>query len=93
MLDAVIDYLPSPLDVPAIKGINPKTDEETDRPADDEAPFASLAFKVMTDPFVGRLTFFRVFRYLELWIIRIECFKRQARTYRSYPTNARQHSC
>ena len=61
MLDAVIDYLPSPLDVPAIKGINPKTDEETDRPADDEAPFASLAFKVMTDPFVGRLTFFRVY--------------------------------
>ena len=61
MLDAVIDYLPSPLDVPAIKGVNPKTDEETDRPADDEAPFASLAFKVMTDPFVGRLTFFRVY--------------------------------
>ena len=61
MLDAVIDYLPSPLDVPAIKGINPKTDEETDRPADDEAPFASLAFKVMTDTFVGRLTFFRVY--------------------------------
>ncbi|MBS5960999.1 MAG: elongation factor G [Enterococcus gallinarum] len=61
MLDAVIDYLPSPLDVPAIKGINPKNDEETDRPADDEAPFASLAFKVMTDPFVGRLTFFRVY--------------------------------
>ncbi|MGF2148495.1 elongation factor G [Enterococcus gallinarum] len=61
MLDAVIDYLPSPLDVPAIKGINPKTDKETDRPADDEAPFASLAFKVMTDPFVGRLTFFRVY--------------------------------
>lgn len=61
MLDAVIDYLPSPLDVPAIKGINPKTDEEADRPADDEAPFSSLAFKVMTDPFVGRLTFFRVY--------------------------------
>ena len=61
MLDAVIDYLPSPLDVPAIKGVNPKTDEETDRPADDEAPFASLAFNVMTDPFVGRLTFFRVY--------------------------------
>lgn len=61
MLDAVIDYLPSPLDVPPIKGINPKTDEEADRPADDSAPFASLAFKVMTDPFVGRLTFFRVY--------------------------------
>ena len=61
MLDAVLDYLPSPLDVEAIKGIDPKTDEETTRPADDEAPFASLAFKVMTDPFVGRLTFFRVY--------------------------------
>ena len=61
MLDAVIDYLPAPTDVPAIKGINPKTDEETERPSSDEAPFASLAFKVMTDPFVGRLTFFRVY--------------------------------
>ena len=61
LLDAVIDYLPAPTDIPAIKGINPKTDEETDRPADDSAPFASLAFKVMTDPFVGRLTFFRVY--------------------------------
>jgi elongation factor G len=61
MLDAVIDYLPAPTDVPAINGINPKTDEETERPSSDEAPFASLAFKVMTDPFVGRLTFFRVY--------------------------------
>ena len=61
MLDAVIDYLPAPTDVPSIKGVNPKTDEETERPSSDEAPFASLAFKVMTDPFVGRLTFFRVY--------------------------------
>ncbi|KAF1301662.1 MULTISPECIES: elongation factor G [Enterococcus] len=61
LLDAVIDYLPSPLDIPAIKGINPKTDEEVERPADDSAPFSALAFKVMTDPFVGRLTFFRVY--------------------------------
>ena len=61
MLDAVIDYLPAPTDVPAIKGFDPKTDEETERPADDSAPFSSLAFKVMTDPFVGRLTFFRVY--------------------------------
>lgn len=59
MLDAVIDYLPSPLDIPAIKGINPDTDEEETRPASDEEPFAALAFKIMTDPFVGRLTFFR----------------------------------
>ena len=55
LLDAVIDYLPSPLDIPAIKGIDPKTDEEVTRPADDSAPFSALAFKVMTDPFVGRL--------------------------------------
>ena len=61
MLDAVIDYLPSPLDIPAIKGVNPDTDEEEDRPASDEEPFAALAFKIMTDPFVGRLTFFRVY--------------------------------
>lgn len=61
MLDAVLDYLPSPLDVEAIKGTDVKTEEETTRPADDSAPFASLAFKVMTDPFVGRLTFFRVY--------------------------------
>ena len=61
MLDAVIDYLPSPLDIPAIKGINPDTDEEETRPASDDEPFAALAFKIMTDPFVGRLTFFRVY--------------------------------
>ena len=61
MLDAVIDYLPSPLDIPAIKGVNPDTDEEDERPASDEEPFAALAFKIMTDPFVGRLSFFRVY--------------------------------
>ena len=61
LLDAVIDYMPSPLDVPAIEGVNPDNGEELTRPADDDAPFASLAFKVMTDPFVGQLTFFRVY--------------------------------
>ena len=61
MLDAVLDYLPSPLDIPAIKGVNPDTDEEEERPASDEEPFAALAFKIMTDPFVGRLTFIRVY--------------------------------
>ena len=61
MLDAVIDYLPSPLDIPAIKGTNPDTDAEEERPASDDEPFAALAFKIMTDPFVGRLTFFRVY--------------------------------
>ncbi|NTW72138.1 MAG: elongation factor G [Eubacteriaceae bacterium] len=61
MLDAVVAYMPSPLDIPAIKGINPKTGEEDDRPASDEEPFSALAFKIMTDPFVGKLTFFRVY--------------------------------
>lgn len=61
LLDAVIDYLPSPLDVPAIKGIVPDTDEEVERKSSDEEPFAALAFKIMTDPYVGKLTFFRVY--------------------------------
>ncbi|NRG45780.1 elongation factor G [Bacillus sp. CRN 9] len=61
MLDAVIAYLPSPLDVPAIKGTIPDTEEEVTRPSSDDAPFSALAFKVMTDPYVGKLTFFRVY--------------------------------
>ena len=61
LLDAIVDYLPSPLDVPAIVGKNPKNDEEVSRPADDSAPFAALAFKIMTDPYVGKLSFFRVY--------------------------------
>jgi elongation factor G len=61
MLDAVLDYLPSPLDVPAVKGKHPKTEEVLERPTDPDAPFAALAFKVMTDPYVGRLVYFRVY--------------------------------
>jgi elongation factor G len=61
MLDAVIDYLPSPLDVPAIKGTLPDSDEVVERHSSDEEPFSALAFKVMTDPYVGKLTFFRVY--------------------------------
>ncbi len=61
LLDAIVDYLPSPLDIPPIKGTNPKTDEEEERCADDNAPFSALAFKIMTDPYVGRLSFFRVY--------------------------------
>ena len=61
LLDAVIDYMPSPLDIPAIKGINPDNDEEIERRADDSEPFSALAFKIMTDPFVGKLCFFRVY--------------------------------
>ncbi len=61
LLDAIIDYMPSPLDVPAIKGVNPETNEEEERPSSDEEPFAALAFKIATDPFVGKLCFFRVY--------------------------------
>jgi len=61
LLDAIVEYLPSPIDVPAIKGISPNNNEELTREADDSKPFAALAFKVMTDPFVGRLTYFRVY--------------------------------
>ena len=61
LLDAVIDYMPSPLDVKPITGVHPDTGEELTRPADDDAPFAALAFKIMTDPFVGQLSFFRVY--------------------------------
>ena len=61
LLDAIVDYMPSPLDVPAIKGTNPETDEEEERHADDNGPFAALAFKIATDPFVGKLAFFRVY--------------------------------
>ena len=61
MLDGVVDYMPSPLDIPAIKGVNPYTKKEEERPADDNGPFSALAFKIMTDPFVGKLAFFRVY--------------------------------
>ncbi len=61
LLDAVVDYMPSPLDIPAIKGVNPKTDEEETRDSDDNEPFSALAFKIATDPFVGRLSFIRVY--------------------------------
>ena len=61
LLDAIVDYMPSPLDIPAIKGTNPDTDEEDERHPDDSAPFSALAFKIMTDPYVGRLSFFRVY--------------------------------
>ncbi len=61
LLDAVVDFMPAPIDVPAIKGVHPDTDEEDTRPSSDDEPFSALAFKVMTDPFVGSLTFFRVY--------------------------------
>ena len=61
LLDAIVDYMPSPLDVPAIKGVDPETDEEVERPSSDSEPFAALAFKIATDPFVGKLCYFRVY--------------------------------
>ena len=61
LLDAIVDYMPAPTDIPAIIGTNPKTDEEEDRHASDDEPFSALAFKIMTDPYVGRLSFFRVY--------------------------------
>ena len=61
LLDAIVDYMPSPIDIPAIQGVNPDTDEEDSRPADDNAPFSALAFKIATDPYVGRLSFVRVY--------------------------------
>jgi elongation factor G len=61
LLDAVVDYLPSPIDIPAIKGVDPKSEKEVERPADDKGSFSALAFKIMVDPFVGKLAFFRVY--------------------------------
>ena len=61
LLDAIVDYMPSPLDVPPVEGVEPKTEKTVERPADDSAPFSALAFKIMTDPYVGRLSFFRVY--------------------------------
>ena len=61
LLDGIVDYMPAPIDIPAIKGVNPETGEEEERPSDDSAPFSALAFKIMTDPYVGKLAFFRVY--------------------------------
>ena len=61
MLDAIVDYMPAPIDVPAIKGVNPNTEEEEERPSSDDEPFSALAFKIATDPYVGRLSFIRVY--------------------------------
>ena len=61
LLDAIIDYMPAPIDVPNIKGVNPDTEEEDERPSSDDAPFSALAFKIATDPFVGKICYFRVY--------------------------------
>ncbi len=61
LLDAVVDYLPSPLDIPAVRGFKPSTEEEVERAADDTAPFSALVFKIVTDPYVGRLAYLRIY--------------------------------
>ncbi len=91
LLDAVIEYMPAPTDIPDIKGVNPQTDEEDSRPSSDDAPFSALAFKIATDPFVGRLTFFRVYsgthhrRFLGT-----QCNQGQPRASGPYPADARE---
>ena len=85
MLDAVIDYMPAPTDIPAIKGTNPETDAEEERPASDDEPFAALAFKIATDPFVGKLCFFRVYSGN-----RIQLCQGQQRASGQNPPDARQ---
>ena len=82
LLDAIVDYMPSPLDVPPVEGTHPKTDETETRAADDSAPFSALAFKIMTDPYVGKLGFFRVYSG--------ELHQGPAGTHRPHPADARQ---
>ena len=90
MLDAVIDYMPSPVDIPPIKGVNPVTGEEDERKASDSEPFSALAFKIMADPFVGKLAFFRV--YSGTWIRSYvyNSTKGQEGQNRTNPADARQ---
>ncbi len=100
LLDAIVDYMPAPPDIPAIGGTNPKTDEEEDRHASDDEPFAALAFKIMTDPYVGRLSFFRVYSgtlntgssvaqlpprmFVSAWAVSCRCTPITGRTWRVY---------
>lgn len=94
LLDAVVDYMPSPLDVPPIKGVNPETDEEEERPADPKGPFASLAFKIMTDPFVGKLTYLRVYSgSLDSGSYVAQRLQGQERAYRPSAPDALQQPC
>ncbi len=91
LLDAIVDFMPSPLDIPAIKGVNPDTDEEDERPADDNAPFSALAFKIATDPFVGRLSFIRVYSgLLNTGTSRSQLHQEAEGAHRPHPADARQ---
>ncbi len=91
LLDAIVDFMPSPVDIPAIKGVNPDTDEEDERPASDDAPFSALAFKIATDPFVGRLCFVRVYSgHLTHRFRRSQHHQAGPGAHRPYPADARQ---
>ncbi len=88
MLDGVVEYMPAPTDIPDITGTDEEGNEVVRKSSDDE-PFAALAFKIMTDPFVGKLAFFRVlFRYIELRFLCIECYEAEERACWSYRTDA-----
>ncbi len=92
LLDAVVDYLPSPIDVPAIKGIDAKTEAEIVRNADDNEPLSMLAFKIMNDPFVGSLTFCRIYSgKLVKGVAAREHGQGQARAHRPHAADAFQH--
>ncbi len=91
LLDAIVDYMPAPTDVPSIKGVNPETEEEDVRHSSDTEPFSALAFKIATDPFVGKLCFFRVYSGTRYgWFYRLQLHKGQHRAYRPYCSDARE---
>ena len=91
LVDAIVDYMPSPVDIPAIKGVNPDTEEDDERVASDDAPFSALAFKIMTDPYVGKLAFMRVYSgKAEAGSYVLNTSKGKTRTPGPHPADARQ---
>lgn len=91
MLDGVVDYMPSPLDIPPIKGIDPTTEEEVERVADDKGPFSALAFKIMADPFVGKLAFLQsLLRNPDNRFLRLQLHEGQEGKNRTYSADARK---
>lgn len=88
LLDAVVSYLPSPVDIPAIKGIDVKTETETTRRSSDEAPLSMLAFKIMNDPFVGSLTFCRIYSGKVHKGVSLENTVKKKRAFRTYASDA-----
>ena len=93
LLDAVVDYLPSPMDIPPVKGVNPDDESFMERKADDNEPFSALVFKIMTDPFVGQLAFFRVYSgRVESGTAVLNSTKGNDRAHRPSPADARQQA-